>query len=445
MSGIDANDPKPGMRINGKFGTYKLVEKLGDGGNGVVYSVEVISAENELLRKEKLAIKILTVRSYKYRERKKREERFQKEIQYICQIQDEVEGIIPIYDASSFLEECGYLDWYIMPKASKYYFWKSYTTEEKLKDMRSLGECIAQLHAKGLAHRDIKPRNLLVYKNRVCLSDFGLVWNMDEKKYHITDIQDSMGPIATRPPEMRSVEDLAGIDYRKSDVYLFVKTVWIILTGVKEGFSGEYNRSKKSIYLDREKLRLETAEPLHLMLKSATEYYWRDRIDIGKCIQYIDEQLDIIARRASDVDISRWKYEETAKEISETISADAQIYQDTYSIQEILEKMAGMVNLIFEETGKTYDPMLLKGAKILSDNLFELEIKNAYYNNRRKIVVDIEKIFMKKDLSCVMYIRGVTGQFDNIPIFTNLKEALQSMDKQICISGTYSVQLAQFK
>lgn len=403
----------------------------------------MISDKQYLPERENFVIKILTVRPDSYREREKREKRFEKEFRSVYQIQKEIEGIIPIYDASYFLEEQGAFAWYLMPKASNYNFRRIRSTEEKLKDMRDLGDCIAQLHKMGLAHRDIKHQNLLVYNDRVCLSDFGLVRNMNETEEHITDIHDSMGPMAIRPPEMRSIENLDNIDYRKSDVYLFAKTVWIILTGVKGGFPEEYKRSERRVYLDKKKLRVETAEPLHEMLESATRYYWWKRIDISACVQHINDQLSIIAKRVSDVDLGKWKYTETVKEICDTILPDIKIYQDANSVFEVLERMAGTVNLVFEEAGKAYEPMLLKSAKILVENLFELDVKNIYYNNRRKIVVEIEKLCIKKDLSCIMDTKIIVNQPDNVLVFTNLTNALQSVDKQICISGIYSIRLVQ--
>lgn len=443
MGGIDAKNPEPGMEIKGKFGTYKLVGKIGGGGNGTVFSVEVISAEKQLPEREKFVIKILTVRPDSDREREKRKERFEKEVKCIYRIQKEIEGIIPIYDASYFLEERGSFAWYLMPKAARYNFKSIRSTEEKLKAMRELGDCIAQIHKKGLAHRDIKHQNVLVYNNRVCLSDFGLVRNMNETEEYITDIHDSIGPMAIRPPEMRSVENLDNIDYMKSDVYLFAKTVWIILTGVKGGFPEEYKRSEKRVYLDKRKLRVETAEPLHEMLESATRHYWWDRIDINACVQYIDDQLNIISKRASAVDLGKWKYNETVKEICRTISPNIKIYQDTHLVLEVLERMAGTANLIFEEAGKSYEPLFFKNVKVLQENLFELDIRNIYYNNRRKIVVEIEKLSIKKDLSCIMDTKVIVNQPDNVPVFTNLNNALQSMDKQICISGIFGIHLVQ--
>lgn len=442
MGGTNIKKPKPGMEIKGKFGIYKLVKDIGGGGNGKVFSVDVVSAEKQLAESERVVIKIFSPRFCSKKEWEKREKRFEKEIRFVCKIQNEIDGIIPIYDAFCFLEKRGDFVWYVMPEASEYNFEEIDSTEQKLKDMRVVGDCIVQLHKKGFAHRDIKPRNLLVYNNRVCLSDFGLVWNMNDSEEHITDLHDTMGPMAIRPPELRNIENPEGTDYKKSDVYLFAKTVWIVLTGEKRGFHEEYRRSKEYVYLDKKKLQVETAEPLHEMMETATRHYWWDRIDMDACVRHIDDQLNIIANRVSDLDLGKWKYDETVKGMYETISPDVQIYQDVKSVLEILERMAGTVNLVFEEAGKAYEPMLLKGGKILSGNLFELDIRNIYAN-RKKILVDIEKISMMKDLSCIIGTKAVINKPDNMSVFTNLNEALQSVEKQICISGIYSIRLVQ--
>lgn len=442
MGDIDLKNPEPGMEVKGKFGTYKLVQEVGAGGNGTVFSIEVIFAEKQLPERENFVIKILTARPFSDRGREKREKRFEREIKSLYQIQKEIDGIIPIYDASCFLEEQGDFAWYIMPRAITYNYKKIRSVEHKLKDMKAIGDCIVQLHRRGFVHRDIKPKNLLVYNNRVCLADFGLVRNMDEDKEHITDIHDDMGPRAIRPPEMRNIENPDNIDYRKSDVYLFAKTVWIILTGVGRGFPEEYRRSDKIVYLNKEKLRIETAEPLHEMLEAATKYYWWERIDISACVQHIDDQLNVIAKRSNSIEIGKWKYIETVKEIDEVISPDIKIYQDAKSVLKVLERMAGTVHLVFEEAGKAYEPMFLKNVKIFSEDLFELDIRNIY-GNRRKIVVGIERIFIKKDLSFMMDTRVIVNQPNNVLIFTNLDKALQSIDKLICISGIYGVRFEQ--
>jgi len=78
MSGTDAKNLEPGMEIRGRFGQYKLVKQLGKGGNGMVFSVEVISAEKQLPEREKFVVKILTANSHSNRERKKEKKGFKK-------------------------------------------------------------------------------------------------------------------------------------------------------------------------------------------------------------------------------------------------------------------------------------------------------------------------------------------------------------------------------
>ncbi len=77
MGSTDAINPETGMEISGRFGTYKLIEKIGGGGNGTVYSVEVINDGKQLPEGECFVIKILNVSSCGDKEREKR---FEKEI-----------------------------------------------------------------------------------------------------------------------------------------------------------------------------------------------------------------------------------------------------------------------------------------------------------------------------------------------------------------------------
>lgn len=163
-------------------------------------------------------------------------------------------------------------------------------------------------------------------------------------------------------------------------------------------------------------------------------------------MRHIDDQLGIITKRVSDGDIGKWKYLETIKEIGETILPDKKVYQDVQSVLGVLERMAGAVNLIFMEAEQEYDPLFLKSVKLSPDNLLELDIRNAY-GNRRKILAEIEEISIGKDLVGVMKTKMINRnrQPDNMPMLTNLSNAFQSPEKQICISGVYEVRLAQAK
>ena len=126
------------------------------------------------------------------REKEKRVQRFIKEIKTVLSFQDSIRGIIPIYDASIFLEENQENIWYLMPKADRYNI-KNFSVKEKLVQMIQVGNCIKQLHERGFAHRDIKPKNLLIFENHLCLSDFGLVWNIEDTVGTITEVNDRLG------------------------------------------------------------------------------------------------------------------------------------------------------------------------------------------------------------------------------------------------------------
>ena len=76
----------------------------------------------------------------------------------------------------------------------------------------------------------------MLFDGRLCLSDFGLVRNIAVTDEHITEMNKPLGPRAIRPPEFQSVEEIADVDYRKSDVYLYAKTIWLVLNCNKMDF-----------------------------------------------------------------------------------------------------------------------------------------------------------------------------------------------------------------
>ena len=82
-------------------------------------------------------------------------------------------------------------------------------------------------------------------------------------------MNDRLGPMAIRPPELQPVEKVDGIDYRASDVYLFAKTVWMIIKSNGQGFPREYSRTLQEICFKKEELQATTAEPLHILMEKA--------------------------------------------------------------------------------------------------------------------------------------------------------------------------------
>lgn len=160
-SSPDSRDPDPlgiiGWVIGGK---YKITKHIGGGGFGEVYE-----GYNENLPEQRLVIKFF--------KRVQAREKFAKEAKILCMLDhpnisrvvdylpDEgavVVAFIDGKDGSKILHETGAL-----------------SEELFLKVSRSLSDAIAYAHEKKIAHRDIKPGNLLIDKNKnVYLIDFGI-------------------------------------------------------------------------------------------------------------------------------------------------------------------------------------------------------------------------------------------------------------------------------
>lgn len=442
MAGISIC-PEEGSNVVGKHGRYLVKNRIDGGGNGVVFAADVISGGESLPQKGGYVIKFLVINANDKNEGEKRIARFKKEIQKVLLFQNEVDNIIPIYDASIYCEgEQGFL-WYLMPKAEKYNP-RSFSVHQKLEHMLCLGNCIKQLHELGYAHRDIKPKNLLMFEGKVCLADFGLVWNSDDTDEHITEVNDRLGPQAIRPPELQPIEKIDGIDYRKSDVYLYAKTVWMVLHCNNRGFSSEYSRTADDIYIAKETFGFETAEPLHRLMEEATKNNYWERTDIENCINYMENQLRVIKGDICQDELRELKYSEEAKRIDATVPSDEKIYRDSASISKIMNNMSGVVELVFFQMDKEYCSCPLRKTRHIQDNLFEVEIQNPYNSGKKKIIIlAIDNICMKKDKESIYEIQLTTYCLDDksTPTFTNIIDALRNLSKRVCLDVGYLIRM----
>lgn len=148
---------------------------------------------------------------------------------------------------------------------------------------------------------------------------------------------------------------------------MFGKTIWIVLNNNNRGFSAEYSRINNEVYLFRDKLQLETAEPLHRLMEGSTKDRYWERIDIIDCIEYIEKQLLIIRGNIPQETLLSWKYIEQVRRGKLTLPADELIYKDPQSILKILKILKSMINvvcLIFTENEKQYGTYPLKKQSI---------------------------------------------------------------------------------
>lgn len=67
--------------------------------------------------------------------------------------------------------------------------------DDAIRATLDVGRTLIQLHARGISHRDINPRNILVKNDQFFLADFGLVDDPD--KADMTSTGEQIGTLAS--------------------------------------------------------------------------------------------------------------------------------------------------------------------------------------------------------------------------------------------------------
>jgi len=211
----------------GKIAKYSRVKKLGSGGNGEVYAV-------------KLGQDIMAMKTLKDFSKTNKYARFRDEVNALSEM-GPMANVVRILDFN--LPESPQrqdVPFYVMPVGVplvNYLEGKSHKLIFQL--FLKIAKAVAELHKKGYTHRDIKPENLLFIDQEPVLSDFGLV-SFPDKTYKSV-YNEKIGPQWTIAPEMQRTSSTA--EFMKADVYSLAKTLWILITGRKLSFEGQYIRN----------------------------------------------------------------------------------------------------------------------------------------------------------------------------------------------------------
>jgi serine/threonine-protein kinase len=206
-----------------QLGQYRLEEKLGQGGMGVVYR-----ARHAFLRRP-TAIKLLSAS-----EGDVAIARFEREVQLTARLTHP--NTIAIYDYGRTADGDFF---YAMELLHGLSFEQLVRSEGALPQervvflIRQVLEALAEAHGVGLIHRDIKPANLMLTRRGrladfVKVLDFGLVKETSSGDESLTQQRIVMGtPLYLSPEAIEGGERLDG----RADLYAVGLVAWFLLTG----------------------------------------------------------------------------------------------------------------------------------------------------------------------------------------------------------------------
>jgi tetratricopeptide (TPR) repeat protein/tRNA A-37 threonylcarbamoyl transferase component Bud32 len=212
---------------------YRITEKLGEGGMGVVYL-----AEDKHL-KRRVAIKFLSSTDHHYRARFIREARAVSALSH--------PNIATVHDyGETELGTPFIVMEYVKGKTLSEILDEGLTMRRAVEIITAIAEALSEAHEHGIVHRDIKPSNIVVNeRGQVKVLDFGLVKNMFDQSSSGVDLDaDTLYSTQTRSdvivgtPLYLSPEQATGkaIDGR-SDLFALGALLYEALTG-QSAFSG---------------------------------------------------------------------------------------------------------------------------------------------------------------------------------------------------------------
>ena len=298
----------PDEAVGQKIGRYKILEKVGEGGCGVVYVAE----QTEPVRR-RVALKVIKLGM----DTKQVVARFEAERQALAMMDHP--NIAKVLDAGT--TETG-RPYFIMElvrgiRITDYCDQNKLATRERLELFIKICQAIQHAHQKGIIHRDIKPSNILVTLHDGVpvpkVIDFGIAKATTDQrltdKTIYTQLQQFVGTPAYMSPEQA---EMSGLDVdTRSDIYSLGVLLYELLTGktpfdANELMSQGIDAMRKTI---REKDPLRPSTKLATLKgEELTTAAKRRSVETSKLAKLLSGDLDWIVMKCLEKDRTR-RYE----------------------------------------------------------------------------------------------------------------------------------------
>lgn len=227
LPALRSMDSGPEVAIPDQIAGYKILQRLGEGGMGVVYEAE---QQNP---RRRVALKVLRAGVASPRILR----RFEHEAQVLGLLQHP--GIAQIHEAGTFESESGRQPFFAMELVQGQPLMEHIRSQRpdlagSLALVIRICEAVHHAHQKGVIHRDLKPGNILVDRHgQPKVLDFGVARLTEGTAETTTTLRtragELIGTLAYMSPEQVS-GDPAAVDTR-SDVYALAAICYQVLTG----------------------------------------------------------------------------------------------------------------------------------------------------------------------------------------------------------------------
>jgi len=183
--------PRPPQDLAGrKLGQYTILEKIGQGGMGLVFKAFDTALERTV------ALKVLICSAL---DDPKQAERFMREARSLARLSHP--NLLPVYNVGRE-GDCHYFAMELLEGETLSFALRRrgrMPPEELLRHLGQILSALHYIHLQGILHRDVKSGNIMLCPRRAVLMDFGLA--KDESLAGLTTIGAVLGTPDYMPPE----------------------------------------------------------------------------------------------------------------------------------------------------------------------------------------------------------------------------------------------------